>query len=521
MARFLKALQGLQSDVPEATPSQEPSSGSSNAPPQSNNEPKAEHVVAGASQAKQPATQTIVMPETAESVTPKPAVSVSASPEQNELIQKLTQQLAGMLKQRDKVAKEVSQVKQELASHDRRHEDEIVRLRDTLETHQQSSKTIEAELKQIQDELRSQLQKQQEEFAQKLSEVEQRVQAQAINPSPTENAIPEQDIQQFREQLASHDKRYEEEIVRLRSTLESHQQSSQTVQTELLKQLKRQEETFAKQLSEVEQRVQQQAAVIPTAPFVAPESQEAVPKPTAPLLKPSEASTIFKPQPRAATAEKPIPVVDTLRNAAASFDDPQLSQQMVQLCDSVFGPIELSTINEPQVIYLGTCVPGRDASGLAVRLATWLSQNACDVFLIDGSLKNKTLSEQLGLKLSPGLFEIVRRETYRQDGTYRDSETGISVMPAGKSSFVLTNSEQDLASLRDQIREILKTCSFVLIAGEGPDSTASWLLAQVAHKAYLQADLGNVSREDIQAAADCYHQVGVEPAGLIATSVRN
>lgn len=363
------------------------------------------------------------------------------------------------------------------------------------------------------------MQKQQEEFARKLSEVEQRVQAQAAPPSPATDATTEQGIQQVREQLASHDKRYEEEIVRLRNTLESHQQSSQTVQTELLKQLKRQEETFAKQLSDVEQKVKLQTVVAPNTAVAMPEQQRPLNPP--PMQKPGEASAIFKPQPRAAAPEKPIPATDALRKVSASLDDPQLSQQLVQLCDSIFGPVELSTIIEPQVIYLGTCVPGRDASDLAMRLAAWLSQNGCDVFLIDGALRSKTLSEQLGLKLSPGLFETVRRETYRQDGTYRDSDTGISVMPAGKSSFVLTNNEQDLASLRDQIREILKTCSIVLIAGEGPDSTASWLLAQVAHKTYLQAELGSVSREDIQAAADCYHQVGVDPAGLIATSIRN
>lgn len=147
MARFLKALQGLQSDVPEANPSQEVPSGSSGAPLQSRNEPQADQVVSAESPVERPVSQTIVMQDTALPAEPK---SATASPEQNELIQKLTQQLAGMLKQRDKVAREVTQVKQELASHDRRHEDEIVRLRDTLETHQQSSKTIEAELKQIQ-----------------------------------------------------------------------------------------------------------------------------------------------------------------------------------------------------------------------------------------------------------------------------------------------------------------------------------------------------------------------------------
>lgn len=516
MARFLKALQGLQSDSPETQPSQGASSGSSDASPEVSGELKSEKSAASAPVAGRPMTQTIVMPE---QVSEKKPQSPTASPEQNELIQKLTQQLAGMLKQRDKVAREVSQVKEELASHDRRHEDEILRLRNTLETHQQSSKMIEAEMKGIQSELRSQLQKQQEEFARKLSEVEQQVQSQSATRTLVMESNPEADIQQVRDQLASHDKRYEEEIVRLRDSLESHQQSSQTIQAELLKQLKRQEESFAKQLNDVEQRVQRQAAA-PTM-VMAPEPIVALPKPAVSRTASADPSVVFKPQSRTTTPEKPVPATEPLRKAMALLDDPQLSQELSELCDSIFGSVEPSSITDPLVVFLGTCVPGRDAADLAVRLAAWLSRNACDVFMIDGGLKNKSLSEQLGLRLSPGLFETVRRETYRQDGTYRDSDTGISVMPAGKSSFMLSGSEHDLESLRDQIREIRKTCSIVLIAGEGPDTAASWLLAQVANKTYLQADLGNVSREDIQAAVDCYHQVGIDPAGLIATSVRN
>ncbi|MEW4562873.1 hypothetical protein AB1K70_10130 [Bremerella sp. JC770] len=516
MARFLKALQGIQSDMSEVSPPQEAASGSSDRSPKVPSGPSAEP----AAPAERPVTQTIVMSEPADDAPAEVKPPAAASPEQSELIQKLTQQLAGMLKQRDKVAQEVSQVKQELASHDRRHEDEIIRLRDTLATHQQSSQTIEAELKSIQAELRGQLEKQQQEFARKLSEVEKRVQAQTPPASKDNTSDAERVIQQVREQLASHDKRHEEEIIRLRDSLQSHEQSSKTIQTELLKQLKRQEEAFTQKLSDVQQRAQHQAAV--PHPVKQPDPETPVlPQPSVPAAKPVKAADVFKPQMRASAPDKPIPVTDALRDAIASLQDPQLSEELVSLCDSIFGPVDLSSITEPTVIYLGSCVPGRDTSGLVIRLAAWLSQNSCDVFMIDGSLNSKTLSETLGLRSSPGLFETVRRETYRQDGTYRDSDTGISVLPAGKSSFMLTSSEQDLASLRDQIREILKTCPIVLIAGEGPDMPVSWLLAQVANKAYLQADLGDVSRDDIQAAVHCYRQAGVEPAGLIATNVRN
>ncbi|MBA2114419.1 hypothetical protein [Bremerella alba] len=519
MARFLKALQGLHSDVPEATPPQEAPSGSSDRSPEVSNEPSAAEATPPGESPARPVAQTIVMPEQAQEPEAKTPPQPAASPEQNELIQKLTLQLASMLKQRDKVAREVSQVKEELASHDRRHEDELIGLRDTLETHQQSSKAIEANLKAIQTELRSQLQKQQEEFTQKLSEVELRVQAQSAAPAVAKDSKTEQDMQRVREQLASHDKRYEQEIVRLRDTLETHQESAKSIQTQLLKELKRQEDSFTKKLSDVEQRVKHQAATASTREVSTAEAVQ--PKQSEPTQMTAEASMAFKAQVRASETVKPIPVPDALHREIASLNSTDFSQELVPLCDTIFGTVQLSSVTEPMVIFLGTCVPGRDTSGLALRLASWLSLNKCNVFLIDGELRNKTLSQQLGLKSSSGLFETVRRETYRQDGTYRDNDLGISVMPAGKSSFMLTNSEQDLASLRDQIREILKTCSIVLIAGEGPNTPASWLLAQVANKTYLQANLGSVSREDIQAAVDCYHRVGVDPAGLIATSIRN
>lgn len=476
MARFLKALQGLQSQEPEASPSPGSTPGSVEKSPAVPIEPVQAKEPTAAAAPSRPVTQTLEMPEAEpQSQSPKKAEPLHAerspeaspkpepaapqpSPEQTELIRKLTQQLAVVVRQRDAVAQEVKQVKQQLESHDKRHEEEIVQLRHTLESHQHSSQSIESELKTIQSELRGQLKLQEEVFAKKLDEFEKRVQAQAAPPAPVVVEVP-----------AS---------------------------------------------APPEKPTPPQPAAPKTTTAKPEPAKPVAPKPTAAAAR-AENAGVFKPQLRPPTIEKPIPNIDPLRQAVSALDQPRVQDEFAQLAESMIGNQE----DACQVFFLGTCVPDRSSASLVLHLAAWLSQQSCRVFIIDGALRAKTLSDQLGLRNHAGLFETVRRETYPQDGTYHDQETGVAFTPAGKSSFMLTGGEQDSTSLRDQLREILKSYDIVLISGEGPDISASWLLAQVAQRTYLQANLGQVSREDIQAAVDCYRQLGIEPAGLIAANV--
>ncbi|GAA4420169.1 hypothetical protein [Bremerella cremea] len=471
MARFLKALQGLQSQEPEPTSPQKSASAPPEASPPVSKESQPEAVQAKIAEPKSPANQTIVLEEPVEKPAKKqPKVKAKAQPEsapvevasappkespksaeQQQLIAKLTEQLSIVLKQRDTIAREVLQVRETLQSHDQRHEAEIVRLRDTLEEHDRSAKTIETDLKSIESELRKQLQLQEEAFAQKLREVEDRVQKQA-----------------------------------------------------------------QAQLAAAEAAKAAAVKATPPAP-VAP------PKAAAPSISatpaPTENVSTFRAPAHKAAPQKQIPHVEPIRKAIADLDQPHLEQEFADLSEKIFGPLDFLLLSDPQVIFVGTCVPGQSSGTAILQLAAWLSQQSCDVLVIDGAMRSKTLSEQLGLRHSPGLFEAVRRETYRQDGTYVDSASGIAFIPAGKSSFMLTTNEQDLSSLRDQIREILKSYPVVLIAGEGPDVAASSLMAQVATRTYLQATLGYLSAEDVDAAVDTYRYAGIELSGLIATKV--
>ncbi|MBI1249818.1 hypothetical protein GC197_18485 [bacterium] len=431
MARFLKALQGLQPLEPgenrqEESAAQPPEK----TPPVQQDREQTKTIPKGAVAPQ----QTIVLDrdsqneEAAPKEVPQPAPPVERKPDpqveqQNELIKKLTQQLAVALKQRDTVAQEVQQVRESLLSRDKRHDEEIVKLRDKLDSHQESSHAIESELRSIESKLRDQL-NQQQQFSQKLTLVEK----------------------QFNEQKH----RAAEQMLRSASPPEA-------------------------------------------------------PKP-GPLLPKSD---------RQSPSQKQFPTTEPIRLAMAEVGDQDTALQYAELSQQILGPVDFTALHESQVIFIANCIPGHSSGPLVLRMASWLSQQPCDVMMIDGAMRERWLTETFGLRASTGLFETVRRETYRQDGTYRDPNTGIALIPSGKSSFVLTTSEQDLSSLRDQLREILKSFPVVLIAGEGPDMSASWLMAKVATRTYLQADLGYVSPEEVQAAVECYRQVGIEPAGII------
>ncbi len=526
MARFLKALQGLQSlepVTPEKSPEVQDLPG--NAP-----ERQVESEVNPVSQADlqpQPSpSSTIVMDEEGEQL------QTSDSSEKDELVKKLTQQLTIALKQRDAVAEEMLRVREKLESNDQRREEEIVRLRDSLVVHERSAKSIENELKNIEAELRQQLIRQQEEFVQRLGDVERQVREHAESSLPViPEAATEAELRQFQADLRQQMVREKEEFVQRLAEIENRmneqaemsaqakrQSASQgnneaelkALQSKLQDQMVRQQEEFVQRIGEVEKQVRKQAERPPAAPGLKPAAAQ--------TASASGMGELFHAQTRSHETEKQIPDSRSIRQALTWFDDSAVAGQFDELAHTIFGGIDFQCISQPEVIFIGTCLPGHDSSDLVLGLATWLSQHSCDVLVIDGALRKKELTQRMGLRTSPGLFEFVRRETYRQDGTYRHTDTGISFVPAGKSSFVLTTSETDFSSLRDQLREIVKTYPIVLIVGEGPDLSTSWLLAQVATKTYLQAPLGQVSGDDVRAAVDCFLQLGIEPAGLVATN---
>ncbi|RCS50494.1 hypothetical protein DTL42_10270 [Bremerella cremea] len=519
MARFLKALQGLQALEPvthEKSPEVEDVSAEMSFPHEhsaflSSDQAEREEVTVPA--------QTMVMAE--EDRHPSPALAA----EKDELVKKLAQQLASVLKQRDTVAQEMLQVRDKLESNEQRHGEEIVLLQQALQVHERSAKAIEAELRQ-------QLSRQQEEFVQRLGELERQMQEHAERPLP---AIPEiaseAELREFQNDLRQQMVREQEVFLQRLAEIEkwmgeqgqaAAKQDDQSLgdneaklaamHVELQKQIARQQEEFARRIAHIEKQVRQ-SAVLPTKS----ESREQTTEPT---RRRSGAGELFRSHSRSREAEKTIPNATAIRQAIASLNNPPTAKEFDELAQVIFGAIDFQHISDPAVIYFGTCLPGQTTSNLVLGLAAWLSQHACDVLVIDGTLRKKELTTQLGLSASPGLFEFVRRETYRQDGTYRHPDTGIAFIPAGKSSFTLTAGEADFTSLSEQLVEIIKTYPMVLIAGEGPDLSASWLLAQVAMKTYLQATLGQVSAEEVQAAVDCYMQIGVEPTGLIATNAR-
>lgn len=539
MARFLKALQGLQSQE-SVTPAKSPDP---QHVPETTPEVSLEHDVRATvptpQQSERPATQTLVMPESP----PEPRGKVpsperqrgqTASPERDELVDKLSQQLTMALKQRDAVAEEMLAVREKLETNDQRHEEEIVHLRQALEVHQRSAATIETELKSIEAELRQQLVRQQDEFVQRLANIERQFRDQTERQLPTDKADASEaelralqaelrqqmvrEQQEFVQRLAEVEKQMRhqaEKVTQGKQDATAQDQAAQAarkaefeaLQTELHQQMIRQQEQFAKRIGEVEKQVQRQA-------------ERPAPAAIVPATVPASSAMgeLFHAHPRGHVAEKQIPNPEPIRQAVAALDDPATCQQLAQLADQVFGPVNFQTLAQDEVIFWGTCTPGHSSEQLVLRLAAWISQQGAEVLVIDGALRGKTLSDKLGLRTSPGLFEFVRRETYRQDGTYRDRDTGITFIPAGKSTFVLTAGQSDFTSLREQVRELLKTHPIILIAGEGPDLPSSLLLAQVATKMFLQAELGKITADEVRAAVDCFLQSGIEPTGLIATN---
>ncbi len=407
MARILNALRNLQTLSPDLGQGQEVA-------------PLAERPATGPSEEvlrqEQPVPQTIVL-ETA-----------PQRPEQNELVEKLSRELAAALEQRDAVAAEVDQVRQKLETHGRRHEEEIIRLRSELQVHEQAAQTIEEQLK-------HQLARQQEEFAQKLGEFEKRL-AEAQTPAagaPVGQASPVPELH-------------------------------------------------------------------------APGLADARPL-----------GSVFAPAPKMRLPEKQLTQTEVVRQVAAGLGQTPLAEELAELAGKILPEGTREGPQTPQIIFVGSCRAGDSTEPLVLRLAVWLSQRQQRVMLIDGALRTKRLSQTLGLRTSPGIYEMVRREVYPHDAVYHVPATGLAFIPAGKSHFTLSPNTDDGQALAEQLHEIIQKWPIVLISGEGPDLPASQLFAQLGSRTFLQVELGQTAAPEVSSAVETFRQIGIEPAGLIAT----
>jgi len=342
------------------------------------------------------------------------------------------------------------------------------------------------------------------------------------------------EVHEVQQTFEKRDQRYEEEIVRLRDLLESRDDEAKKIEAQLKSELQSQQSQFAGQLEQLKAQIQSEVSTAIQANAVQTQQQiEAVqkaneqaaqaarPEPAEELVEPLAApeakrSSLFD-KPIKSSREKQVAKADPIRKAVQDLEQPKRLEEFSQVADEMLSGIQLST-SEPTVLFVCGCSADSTPSAFILRLALVLRQREIDVLVVDGGLYQKELSDELGLLTDFGLFEMVRRESSVQDSVYRDLGSHLAFVPAGRSSYTLTDNEQDASSLRTHIAESLVDWPLILVCGEQAERSSSRLLSKVADRAYLQVELKKAMEPDVLNAIEALRASGVEPAGVIATN---
>ena len=94
-----------------------------------------------------------------------------------------------------------------------------------------------------------------------------------------------------------------------------------------------------------------------------------------------------------------------------------------------------------KVIGFTSTLPNEGKSTLAAALAHLIAQVGGRVLLVDCDLRNPTLTRAFSRGTAAGIFDVVARKTLIGDAIFKDSVSGVSILPAGKKIPLFLTSE--------------------------------------------------------------------------------
>lgn len=123
-----------------------------------------------------------------------------------------------------------------------------------------------------------------------------------------------------------------------------------------------------------------------------------------------------------------------------------------------------AAIKENKVMGITSSVPNEGKSTVAGNFAQLIASGGSRVILVDGDLRNPTLSRKLAPKADVGLLQVLANKVSIQNALYVDEYSGLAFLPAAIDSR-LAHSSEILASeaFRHLIDELRKGYDYVII----------------------------------------------------------
>jgi polysaccharide biosynthesis transport protein len=117
-----------------------------------------------------------------------------------------------------------------------------------------------------------------------------------------------------------------------------------------------------------------------------------------------------------------------------------------------------------QVIGITSTLPAEGKSTVASNLAQLIAHGGNRVVLLDGDLRNPSVTRALAPDAKVGLLEVINGRTAFDDGLYTDEVTGLHFLPAVTGGRALhTNEILASTALRNLVENLRKTYEYIII----------------------------------------------------------
>ena len=158
-------------------------------------------------------------------------------------------------------------------------------------------------------------------------------------------------------------------------------------------------------------------------------------------------------------------IIDADRNRYLRYVVKEPLSSFAEACRAVKIAADISgSMQDNKVIGVTSVVPREGKSTLSSNLSQLIAHSGKRAILIDGDLRNPTLTRALAPAAETGLLEVLSKKFSLADVIYKDIETGLDFLPAVIGSRIAhTNEILASDSFRDLIAQLRKTYDFVIL----------------------------------------------------------
>jgi polysaccharide biosynthesis transport protein len=123
-----------------------------------------------------------------------------------------------------------------------------------------------------------------------------------------------------------------------------------------------------------------------------------------------------------------------------------------------------SVLKNIKVIGIASTIPREGKSTVACNFAELVAHTGKRAILVDGDLRNPSLTKLLARDAKSGLLEVLRRKSDLREVTYLDVSTGLAFLPAViKSRLVYSNEVLASSAFKELIESLAQSYDYVIV----------------------------------------------------------